>query len=155
MFRSFPHHPGNQHQLEEEPVTTPQAHTPPPSALDESRTLPCEPESAALARKFVRATLLAWGLGHLTDDAALVVSELVGNAVRHSGLPELRVSVALVEPRRFRVAVSDGSSAAPRPRHPADDSESGRGLFLVEAVADRWGTSPERDGGKSVWAELV
>jgi anti-sigma regulatory factor (Ser/Thr protein kinase) len=123
--------------------------------LDESRTLPCEPESAARSREFVRATLLAWGLGHLIDDAALIISELVGNAVRYSGLPELRISVALTDPGRVRLAVSDGSSAEPQPRRPAEDAESGRGLFLVEAVADRWGTSPKRDGGKTVWAELV
>ncbi|WP_461007731.1 ATP-binding protein [Streptomyces capparidis] len=119
-----------------------------------SETLPSEDESACRARQLVAAALNTWGLGCLIDDAVLIVAELVTNAVRHSDRGPLRVSVKRPEPRRVRVAVSDKSRSVPTLRAPFDDEESGRGLLIVGAVADRWGTDLRR-WGKVVWAELV
>ncbi|MEV7865127.1 ATP-binding protein [Streptomyces sp. NPDC088124] len=118
-----------------------------------SQTMPCAPESARRARLLVSAACTAWGLPGLTDSAALVVSELIGNSVRHSGSHLVRVLVSLPEPGRVRVAVVDKSRTAPAPRTVDDSAEDGRGLVVVQALADRWGTEVLR-WGKQVWVEL-
>ncbi|MFJ6541082.1 ATP-binding protein [Streptomyces sp. NPDC091385] len=118
-----------------------------------SETLPRDPESAATARRLVRLALAAWDLDDLTDDGALIVSELVANAVRHARRKSIRVVVERVAPRTVRVAVADFSRALPEPCTPTDEEEDGRGLFLVTALAANWGTA-ERCWGKVVWAEL-
>ncbi|MEU6083763.1 ATP-binding protein [Streptomyces sp. NPDC047108] len=118
-----------------------------------SETLPCEPESAATARRLVRAALLAWGLDGYVEDAVVVVSELVGNAVRHSGSRSLRVTVTRPGAARVRIGVVDKSTMPPRPGMPEDEDESGRGLVLVEDLAAVWGSDP-LPWGKRVWAEL-
>ncbi|MGW4887450.1 ATP-binding protein [Streptomyces murinus] len=118
-----------------------------------SETLPRDPESAASARRLVRTACAAWGLHGTADDGALVVSELVSNAVRHARRESIRVMVERTAPDRVRVAVSDFSHALPELRTPKDDEEGGRGLALVAALAADWGTH-ERRWGKVVWAEL-
>ncbi|MEU6242880.1 ATP-binding protein [Streptomyces sp. NPDC047024] len=118
-----------------------------------SETLPRKPESAATARRLVRAALSAWGLDDLADDGALIASELVANAVRHARRQSVRVTVERVAPHTVRVAVADLSRTLPVPYTPRDDEEAGRGLALVGALAAKWGTK-ERRGGKVVWAEL-
>lgn len=118
-----------------------------------SETMPCEPASAGRARRLVRASLNTWDLGHLVDDGTLIISELVGNAARHSGCRLLRVSVRLPDRNRVRLAVTDKCPLPPTARTPCCDDESGRGLMLVEATSDRWGTE-YRTWGKTVWAEL-
>ncbi|WP_431772907.1 ATP-binding protein [Streptomyces cucumeris] len=118
-----------------------------------SETLPCEPQSAGRARILVRAALIAWRLDHLVDDAALVITELVGNAARHSGSRVVRVSVTRPAPDRVRLAVSDRSPEPPRLHTPAEDEEAGRGLLMIGAVAHRWDTELRR-WGKVVWAEF-
>jgi anti-sigma regulatory factor (Ser/Thr protein kinase) len=107
-----------------------------------------------MARRRVRDVLASWGLGHLHDTAVLLVSELVGNAVRHthdggSGL-ELRLEAAGTW---FRIEVTDCDPMLPRPRSPSGMDESGFGFVLVEALADKWGVR-ETVGGKAVWIEL-
>jgi anti-sigma regulatory factor (Ser/Thr protein kinase) len=119
-----------------------------------SETLLRHAASVSRARQLLITALDAWGLGRLADDGALVITELVTNAVQHSGRNSLRVSVTRPEPRRVRVAVSDKSPSVPSPRAPSDDEEAGRGLLIVGVVADRWGTDVRR-WGKVVWAELV
>jgi anti-sigma regulatory factor (Ser/Thr protein kinase) len=87
-------------------------------------------------------------------DLALVVSELVTNAITHSGLGEagsIVLEVRLV-PGRVRVEVTDGGVGFPDTRTSPGD-QHGRGLTIVAALADRWGRT--RDGGTTVWAELV
>ncbi|MGR3931487.1 ATP-binding protein [Streptomyces sp. BRA346] len=116
-------------------------------------TMPCEPQSASRARRLVRAALNTWDLGPLVEDGMLIISELVGNAARHSGCRLLRVSVRLPERGRVRLAVTDKCLQAPIAQAPDSNEECGRGLLLVAAMADRWGTE-YRTWGKTVWAEL-
>ncbi|MEU6244069.1 ATP-binding protein [Streptomyces sp. NPDC047024] len=118
-----------------------------------SETLPREPESAATARRLVRAACAAWGLRLAAENGALVVSELVANAVRHARRDSIRVVVERVAPGTVRVAVADFSRVLPEPCTPKDDEEGGRGVALVAALASNWGTD-ERRWGKVVWAEL-
>ncbi|MGC4996810.1 ATP-binding protein [Streptomyces sp. DT195] len=118
-----------------------------------SETLPRQPESAAVARRLVRVALAVWALDALADDGALIVTELVANAVLHARRASVRVIVERTAPRVVRVAVADLSRAQPVPRLPEPDAEQGRGLLLVTASAVRWGTD-ERRWGKVVWAEL-
>lgn len=118
-----------------------------------SETLPRVPESAASARRLVREACAVWGLEGLGDDGALVVSELVGNAVRHARRESIRVVVERVATGTVRVAVADFSRALPVEREAGGGDEEGRGLFLVAALAADWGTD-QRCWGKVVWAEL-
>ncbi|MER8031275.1 ATP-binding protein [Streptomyces bauhiniae] len=118
-----------------------------------SETLPREPGSAGVARRLVRAALTAWGMLDLADDAVLVTSELVANAVQHARRRSIRVVVERVAPRTVRVAVADFSPSLPEPCTPNDYGEDGRGLVVVMALATNWGTD-DRRWGKVVWAEL-
>jgi signal transduction histidine kinase len=118
-----------------------------------SQTLPCEPESARRARLLVRTACDTWHLPGLADCAELVISELVSNAVAHSGGRVMRVTVSRPAPNRVRLSVVDRSRTKPAARTASEDEEHGRGLVIVEAVSDRWGTDPLR-WGKRVWAEL-
>lgn len=120
------------------------------AGLDLSRS----PESAYRARRAVAEILAEWGLNDqdLVDDLLLVTSELVSNAVRHGGAA-VRLDLEL-HPTTVRVAVSDESTALPRPREPEQEGEMGRGLFLLGALAEAWGVDNSPHGGKQVWARL-
>ena len=84
----------------------------------------------------------------------LVVSELVTNAIQH-GEPRETLGVEVSADRqRIRITVADGSALRPITRHVEADATSGRGLHIVEALVDRWGTDADRGGGKHVWVEL-
>jgi anti-sigma regulatory factor (Ser/Thr protein kinase) len=114
--------------------------------------LPPHPTSAGEARQFTREVLDQWSVPDLIDDAVLVVSELVANAVVHArSACELRISV---DPLALRVEVVDESGGMPDPLPPSSTRNSGRGLHLIDALAAAWGVQPEADGGKIVWAEL-
>lgn len=121
-----------------------------------TETTPCEPENAQAARSLVRTALDTWGLGHLADDGALVVSELFGNAVRHTRSRYVLVTITRPTEAFVRVAVVDKSRVLPHPPPPGDGDgdEHGRGLTVVEAVCDRWGVDRLGWGGKRVWGEL-
>nr|WP_251076320.1 ATP-binding protein [Streptomyces sp. ISL-12] len=113
------------------------------------------PKSVALARHRAQRLVTEWGHAGLAPDAALLVSELGGNAVLHGCLRDrlFRVELALFA-RRLRIDVSDPrGELLPRPRDVPEDETSGRGLLIVAALADRWGTMT-RTVGKSVWCEL-
>ncbi|WP_199779947.1 ATP-binding protein [Streptomyces sp. LaPpAH-108] len=142
-----------------------------------SCALPARYEAVREARRFTRATLERWDVGARAEDIALVVSELVTNALRHAlpgaGRPDGGVGGAAsaaeraVEhsapvrlhlmrwPGRLVCAVRDPSHETPVPRESDDFSaESGRGLFLVDSFADGWGWHPLAGAldGKMVWA---
>ena len=108
------------------------------------------PESVRRARRQVIRALV--GAGAAADDAALLVSELATNAVIHAGTP-FRVAVRRRDDR-LRVEVADGSRAVARRQRFSATSGTGRGLALVDEVADRWGVD-QRDEGKTVWFELA
>lgn len=124
------------------------------SASEEPRSvdLPPTARSASRARHFVLETLRAWGLDGLTDVAALVTTEVVTNAVLHA-----RTTVSLTICResgsRVSILVRDGSPHPPQRRRPTTDSTSGRGIDLLEQLADSWSveTSPT---GKTVQFSL-
>ncbi len=115
--------------------------------------LPARAEAASRARSALRALLGPLGLD--ADAAELLVSELVGNAVRYAGEGEVLVH-ARVADGLLRVEVLDSSQVVPPlpTRMPSADAESGRGLLLVEALAERWGAEPI-PGGKRLWFELT
>ncbi|MER7049535.1 ATP-binding protein [Streptomyces jumonjinensis] len=101
-------------------------------------------------RRITYANLCHWGLDDLTDAATLVVSELVTNAIQHAGGGPVSLSVEH-HPCELLVEVTDGSQVVPVPRQAGDDDESGRGLFLIAAMAEAWGVS--EDGGTK-WCSL-
>jgi anti-sigma regulatory factor (Ser/Thr protein kinase) len=108
--------------------------------------------SARHLRRILRTFLTRWDLAEMTDAAELALTELVANVVRH--VPGRRCTVLILRrPDGLRVEVGDGS---PRPARTegtgAALDEGGRGLLLVEAVTDRWGTVP-LPRGKTVWFE--
>ncbi|MEU7187445.1 ATP-binding protein [Streptomyces sp. NPDC045369] len=119
-----------------------------------SETLLCKPESVRCARELVDTALQTWGLAGLIDDTTVVASELVTNAVQHARCGRLRIRISRIAERRVLLAVTDRSSAPPVIRAPSTDDNNGRGLLLVDALSDRWGTH-RRPFGKSVWAELI
>jgi two-component sensor histidine kinase len=87
------------------------------------------------------------------DDLALVVSELVTNAIMHAA-GAIVVELHRLE-RSVRVVVGDDAAALPTERSREVDQETGRGLQLVAAFASAWGTEKRAGGGKAVWAELT
>ena len=113
-----------------------------------------EPISVREARRLVVRTLLDWELPHLEEYATLLVSEIVTNAVLHArtGLAlELRLQWPVL-----RVTVSDGSPRQPARRHHGLDSGTGRGIGLVETLANDWGSGPGQEPWqKDVWFELA
>ncbi|MFF8787629.1 ATP-binding protein [Streptomyces sp. NPDC015125] len=118
-----------------------------------SETLPRRPESVATARRLVRTALAAWDLEELADDGALVVSELVTNAVQHARSEVIRLAVSRPGPATVRIGVVDKSKAPPRHRPPGNEDDSGRGLVLVAGLTAAWGTD-RLPWGKRVWGEL-
>ncbi|MEU5105640.1 SpoIIE family protein phosphatase [Streptomyces sp. NPDC021354] len=111
--------------------------------------LPANPVAAGHAREYVREQLAAWGLDELVMTTELLASELVGNVVRHAKGP---VQLRLLRGRALVCEVSDGSATVPRIRRAADTDEGGRGLQLVAALSQRWGTRYTAHG-KSIWTE--
>lgn len=118
-----------------------------------SQTLPRVPESAAAARRLVHVALAVWGLDDLAENGVLIVSELVSNAVQHARRESIRVVIDRPGAGRVRIGVVDFSRVPPMRRESGADGEHGRGLFLVAALAEDWGTDP-LPWGKRVWAEL-
>ena len=124
-------------------------HALPPGAVA-SWPLPEEPVAAGQARDHVREQLAAWRLDdELTMTTELLASELVGNVVRHAKGP---LRLRLLRSRTLICEVSDGSLTTPHIRHSSATDEGGRGLQLVAALAQRWGTRYTADG-KSIWTE--
>ncbi len=113
--------------------------------------LPHAASSPGLARAEVAEAAVRLGCTEISDELALVVSELVTNAVRHASPPvELEIEVS---PDEVLVAVDDGSPGRPTSRAPADDAEGGRGLAMVDILSAETGVRP-KPPGKTVWAAL-
>jgi anti-sigma regulatory factor (Ser/Thr protein kinase) len=115
--------------------------------------LPADPTAPRRARALLRAATQDWDLDEdLSHDAAMVVTELVANAVDHAGTPStLRVDL---DDRGLYVAVRDGRpDRAPRPRPVDPTAPRGRGLQMIDALTASWGVSVHADG-KTVWAML-
>ncbi len=116
------------------------------------RHMPCAPESARSARHLVQEKLTEWGRLDLLEEARLIVSELVGNAARHTGCTRLCVALGL-DGDRLRLAVRDSSRTLPVVITSGVTETSGRGMGLVDSIANRWGVD-EASFGKWVWAEI-
>ncbi|MGY1917048.1 ATP-binding protein [Blastococcus sp. SYSU DS0973] len=123
------------------------------STLTASMDLPPIPASVPVARRLVRQLLQAWGARQDHEDAALLVTELVANVVDHVGGSACLTIEATLSDDWLRLAVVDGSPARPEVLGPSPDRPRGRGMLMVEMIADRWGCEEDRDG-KRVWFEL-
>ncbi|MDT0344367.1 ATP-binding protein [Streptomyces litchfieldiae] len=124
-------------------------------------------ETPGEARRATRTTLRGWGLEALVDDATVVVSELVTNALRY-GLPPSRPAPLPPASRERPIllslvhcggavlcAVFDPGHDVPRVKEPDYYEESGRGLHVLESLAERWGWTAPDHYGKAVWALLM
>ncbi|MFF7777055.1 ATP-binding protein [Streptomyces tanashiensis] len=133
-----------------------------------SLTLAADDRAPSAARSFTREALKAWAAEDLLDQVVLIVSELATNAERHGrtpgihsvvsgnqegrGLDEITLTLAL-QADVVGIVVEDSSPEPPVPRIASPFATSGRGLYLVDAVADAWTACPKEDGsGKRVIA---
>ncbi len=115
--------------------------------------LPVHATVVALARQLARSVSRAWPDKDAGDSVLLVLSELLGNAVKAAVGTSVWLRLSWT-PRRVRIEVADDSSAVPVPRQAALTDEGGRGLWLVSQLAVRWGSHPVGQG-KCVWAEVA
>lgn len=117
-------------------------------------TLPRLAECARDARRLVSSALGYWGLGCVEDEAHLLVTELMSNAVAHARRANVRVTVTRLDVLAVRIAVTDMSKTLPTTRHADGQDESGRGLAIIDAVTrGRWGADL-LPWGKCVWTEV-
>lgn len=135
----------------------------PPSSLE----LAALPNAVASARRHTCDVLPKWGFADLVESCELLVSELVTNAVKASGIfdhpiayPELHDRLVRVRLRLFATETSvfievwDPSLAKPVVVDQSLVTDSGRGMFLVEAISKRWNVYYPKAGGKIVWCEV-
>jgi hypothetical protein len=120
-----------------------------PAEAVASWALPEDARAASAARQHVRRQLATWRLEDLAPSTEMVASELVANVFRHAHGP---VRLRLLRSRVLVCEVFDGSVTTPRIRRTSWTDEGGRGLQLVAALCDRWGTR-QLAGGKSIWTE--
>ncbi|XMA39055.1 ATP-binding protein [Streptomyces albogriseolus] len=146
------------------PPPTPATHQAPVTVRVFTQRFSSTPRGARLARRLALHQLDTWGVPHgseASDTAALLVAELAANAVTHGRVPgrDFEVTVKLVG-RTLRIEVSDtrGELRPPVPGVARPEagplSENGRGMLLVEALADRWDVLDRVPVGKTVVAEL-
>ncbi|MFI2431447.1 SpoIIE family protein phosphatase [Streptomyces sp. NPDC018693] len=114
-----------------------------------------EPERIAEGRQQLRELLHDWASEDQRDSAVLLVSEMLTNVLVHTDADALLVAEVREAPdgRRMRIEVTDTSDDLPHKRRPGELASSGRGLMLIELLADAWGVAP-RGEGKSIWFEL-
>ncbi|MFE7842270.1 SpoIIE family protein phosphatase [Streptomyces sp. NPDC057474] len=114
-----------------------------------------EPEHIAGARQQVRELLHDWNCDDQVDSAVLLVSEMLTNVLVHTDADALLVAEMTGDggKRRMRIEVTDTSDDLPHKRQPGELASSGRGLVLMDMLADAWGVDPRGDG-KSIWFEL-
>ncbi|MFF3847149.1 ATP-binding protein [Streptomyces sp. NPDC002328] len=109
------------------------------------------PERVRQLRRISAAHLRLWGIGCCLDTAGLLISELVTNAVRHGEADDIGFSLSYWR-GEVRVEVADGTPGRPRVKRPTADEESGRGMLIVEALAEDWGTSED---GTLTWCTIA
>ncbi|EGX61489.1 regulator [Streptomyces zinciresistens K42] len=136
----------------------------PPSASSRSAALRLvgAEQGCAGARDFVRRTLREWELEECGPDALTIVTELLANAVLHAAPstaaepdPEIWLRLSLRRPSHLVCAVYDPSESPPVYQHTSDPfDEHGRGLRIIEALAEHWGWTRRAPRGKTVWAML-
>ncbi|MFF4210327.1 ATP-binding protein [Streptomyces sp. NPDC001796] len=144
------------------PPSLPQSVGRPPAGAAHPRTgvldLPAVPTAVGLARTSVRRLLGRWGTGDCTtDNAVLVTSELVTNAVKHSAGDRIVCRIH-TDGHRLRIEVEDENRGGTLPtrRRPGPDDQGGRGLLLVGMLSGDWGVRDAPDGsGLIVWADLA
>lgn len=126
-----------------------------------TRTPGVDPGSISAARRFAAETMRRWGLEDREPDVAVVVSELLTNAVRHglplaANLPERPIRLGLLHAGpAVLCAVADPSEQMPVPREPRWLEENGRGLHVIASLSDQWGScAAPGQGGKVVWAKF-
>ncbi|KUF15026.1 ATP-binding protein [Streptomyces silvensis] len=143
-------------------MTSGRAHPPPlgfADPWDYELWFPRDPRGPGIARVTLRAVLAAHGLVGLTDRAELLATELATNSVRHTRGPA-SVHLQWLHPV-LRVSLWDADPELPAlPTQPAPHADGGRGLLILDMVADRWGgypigARPRGPGGKTVWFELA
>ncbi|MFJ4961558.1 ATP-binding protein [Streptomyces sp. NPDC088729] len=148
-----------------EAITPPVGRPEPVRAIREfAMRFTATPRGARLARRLVSLRLDEWGHPYasgLNDTVTLIAAELAANAARHGRVPGRDFHLRLTEAYGpvLRVEVSDTRGAdlprTPGETTPAPDVESGRGLYLVAQLADRWSVTPRPGApGKTVWAEI-
>jgi anti-sigma regulatory factor (Ser/Thr protein kinase) len=116
-----------------------------------TRTITADAGSVRAARDFTIATVRRWGVTERSHDIAVVVSELLTNALQHARPRRIRFGL-LQHGSCVLCAVADPGRTVPVPRTPGSLAECGRGLQMVGALSDRWGYSTPSDTGKVVWA---
>lgn len=115
--------------------------------------LPADPTAPRLARDFLRGACCSQHPTEVVEEAQLLVSELVTNAVRH-GSPPIELQVRCAGDDALEIRVRDANPAPPERRAVNLDAEGGRGLMLVDLVSQTWGSDQNPDDGKSVWFTL-
>ncbi|MCG0069087.1 SpoIIE family protein phosphatase [Streptomyces tricolor] len=125
-----------------------------PAGRLQQHVAPGDPEALVQARHMIRAAVRAWGARDRADEIELAADELITNALLHTeGSAVVTLRSLVGRERRLRIEVEDASSALPRRRDAGEDGVSGRGLLLVDRLADAWGVEA-RGGGKAVWCEF-
>ena len=109
--------------------------------------------SIPMTRRQVDKALHTWGHAALQDSAHLLITEMAANAVRHCTGETFSVEVSLTQDA-VRLSVTDSSPAYPQIKTSSHDDESGRGMMIVEALAQDWGVM-DNTIGKTVWACLA
>ena len=124
------------------------------AAFEAVRHLPADLSAPREARRFVDEVVRRWDCGTAIETVQLLLSEIVANAVVHAGSAP-QVVVRLLRDR-LRVEVGDDDPTVPEPT-PSSGEEmrtSGRGLWMLDTAAERWGIEPRPSGGKTVWFEV-
>jgi anti-sigma regulatory factor (Ser/Thr protein kinase) len=115
------------------------------------------PSAVPCARLHTRQLAWEWQLTSLSQDAELIVSEIVTNAIHITQADGRTAPVRLwllADRARLLILVWDASRLPPVPMSTSDDAENGRGLLLVDTLSTRWGHFPHHNGGKTVWSLL-
>jgi hypothetical protein len=140
--------PAGQPSTDDAALLVARVHATAPEAIA-TWSLPEDPQSAGAARRHVRDQLAVWDLEDLAGNTEMLASELVANVIRHARGP---VRLRLLRSRTLTCEVFDGSVTTPRIRRASWTDEGGRGLQLIAALCDRWGTR-YMTTGKCIWTE--